>query len=94
MLMRAQINFEDMAPPPLPVLPDFITQHIDPLSGDDDSGDIDLATRFPGTDVPPAQIAIPATMPDGSAVPTPESRNSPCPCGSGLKYKHCHGQLG
>ena len=22
----------------------------------------------------------------------PASRNSPCPCGSGLKYKHCHGQ--
>ena len=22
----------------------------------------------------------------------PESRNAPCPCGSGRKYKHCHGQ--
>jgi preprotein translocase subunit SecA len=21
------------------------------------------------------------------------SRNAPCPCGSGLKYKHCHGAL-
>ena len=21
------------------------------------------------------------------------SRNAPCPCGSGRKYKHCHGQL-
>jgi preprotein translocase subunit SecA len=21
------------------------------------------------------------------------SRNSPCPCGSGLKYKHCHGKI-
>ena len=21
-------------------------------------------------------------------------RNDPCPCGSGKKYKHCHGQLG
>jgi len=21
-------------------------------------------------------------------------RNSPCPCGSGKKYKHCHGRLG
>jgi preprotein translocase subunit SecA len=20
-------------------------------------------------------------------------RNAPCPCGSGRKYKHCHGQL-
>ncbi|MFW1858616.1 preprotein translocase subunit SecA [Acinetobacter defluvii] len=23
----------------------------------------------------------------------PESRNAPCPCGSGLKYKQCHGKL-
>jgi len=21
-------------------------------------------------------------------------RNDPCPCGSGRKYKHCHGKLG
>ena len=21
------------------------------------------------------------------------SRNDPCPCGSGKKYKHCHGQI-
>jgi preprotein translocase subunit SecA len=21
------------------------------------------------------------------------SRNSPCPCGSGKKFKHCHGAL-
>ncbi|MGB1553425.1 MAG: SEC-C metal-binding domain-containing protein, partial [Candidatus Puniceispirillaceae bacterium] len=20
-------------------------------------------------------------------------RNAPCPCGSGRKYKHCHGKL-
>lgn len=25
--------------------------------------------------------------------PPPQSRNSPCPCGSGLKYKQCHGKL-
>ena len=22
------------------------------------------------------------------------SRNAPCPCGSGNKYKHCHGAIG
>jgi len=26
-------------------------------------------------------------------VVAPESRNSPCPCGSGLKYKQCHGKI-
>ena len=41
-LMRAQVQLE--APPP-PVLPDFITQHLDPFSGDDDTADIDASTR-------------------------------------------------
>lgn len=26
--------------------------------------------------------------------PAPVSRNAPCPCGSGLRYKECHGKLG
>ena len=33
--------------------------------------------------------AAPATR-DGPKI----GRNDPCPCGSGKKYKHCHGQLG
>ncbi|ENU25039.1 protein translocase subunit secA [Acinetobacter proteolyticus] len=28
-----------------------------------------------------------------TAFPVPESRNAPCPCGSGLKYKQCHGKI-
>jgi preprotein translocase subunit SecA len=90
MLMRAQIE-QEQAPPPLPVLPDFITQHIDPLTGDDNSDDIDAAGV---TTLDPRSVAMAATMADGSPVPEPESRNAPCPCGSGLKYKHCHGQIG
>ena len=43
-LMRAQIQFE---PPPLPELPDFITQHLDPFSGDDDTADIDAGDARP-----------------------------------------------
>ena len=31
----------------------------------------------------------PAAMPANRKV----SRNEPCPCGSGKKYKHCHGKL-
>ncbi len=73
-------------------LPDFITHHIDPLSGDDDSGDYDAGTRT-GFDMMPPVSTVSPTMPDGSPVPVPESRNSVCPCGSGRKYKHCHGQV-
>ena len=93
LLMRAQITFEDA--PPLPALPDFITQHIDPLSGDDDSFDMDAAALAGLVPQGASTQAIPpATMPDGSPVPEPASRNSPCPCGSGQKYKHCHGLIG
>ncbi|QNN65815.1 preprotein translocase subunit SecA [Sphingomonas rhizophila] len=89
-LMRTQVQVEQ-APPP-PVLPEFITHHIDPLSGDDDTADLDAGAMARMFDTAPPGQAIPATMPDGSPIPEPESRNAPCPCGSGLKYKHCHGQ--
>ncbi|HEX3603152.1 MAG TPA: preprotein translocase subunit SecA [Steroidobacteraceae bacterium] len=35
---------------------------------------------------------VPAAMPFVRAVPK-VGRNEPCPCGSGRKYKHCHGTL-
>jgi len=92
-LMRAQVQFEV---PPAPVLPDFITQHIDPFSGDDDTADIDAATGAVLSNLPPLNIPqpqFPQAQPSGDVVEAPVSRNAPCPCGSGRKYKHCHGQL-
>ena len=35
----------------------------------------------------------PAAEGEGLAAPERISRNSPCPCGSGRKYKHCHGAM-
>jgi preprotein translocase subunit SecA len=92
-LMRAQVQLEA---PPLPPLPDFITQHIDPFSGDDDTADIDAATGAVLSNLPPLNIPqpqLPHGQPSGDVVEAPVSRNAPCPCGSGRKYKHCHGQL-
>ena len=40
-------------------------------------------------DIPMPQIENEAVQRDGPKV----GRNDPCPCGSGKKYKHCHGQL-
>ncbi|MES2121116.1 MAG: preprotein translocase subunit SecA [Pseudomonadota bacterium] len=93
-LMRLQVQLEE-APPP--VLPDFITQHLDPFSGDDDTADIDASTGAVMSNLPPLANIPPLAMP-GEAVGSdvaeaPVSRNAPCPCGSGKKYKHCHGQL-
>jgi len=93
-LMKAQIQLQ---PAPLPELPDFITQHLDPFSGDDDTADIDAAVR--GSMIPnftPLSAIPQPPLPQGEAgnvAEAPVSRNAPCPCGSGKKYKHCHGQL-
>jgi preprotein translocase subunit SecA len=80
-----------------PGLPDFITHHIDPLTGDDDTADIDAGTGAILSKLPPLQAArpeMPAGMFEVAEVDMPQvSRNAPCPCGSGLKFKHCHGQL-
>jgi preprotein translocase subunit SecA len=93
-LMRAQLQLE---PAPLPVLPDFITQHLDPFTADDDTADIDAGARGLMRGVSPLlnipQPPFPHRADDGNVVEAPISRNAPCPCGSGKKYKHCHGQL-
>ncbi|MCA1654000.1 MAG: preprotein translocase subunit SecA [Sphingomicrobium sp.] len=91
-LMRAQISLE---PPPME-LPDFITSHIDPLSGDDNTYDLDAGTGSILSTLPPLQSTLPPlpqSGPEGTTVVEPASRNAPCPCGSGRKYKHCHGAL-
>ena len=40
-----------------------------------------------------AAAAKPAANPAAAAPPQKVTRNAPCPCGSGKKYKHCHGAI-
>jgi preprotein translocase subunit SecA len=92
-LMRAQVQLEG----PPPVLPEFVTQHLDPFSGDDDTADIDASTGAVLSSVPFGiipQQPMPQAEGQAGVAEAPISRNAPCPCGSGKKYKHCHGQLG
>ena len=99
-LAFAQFSFQQPDFAELPEMPDFITHHIDPFTGDDDTAGIDAATGNVLSRLPPFQIPRPE-MPQidfGGDVAVedmpPVSRNAPCPCGSGRKFKHCHGQLG
>jgi preprotein translocase subunit SecA len=94
----AHAQFRMQEPPPLPELPDFITTHFDPFTGEDNSNDIDAGTRgLVTTQLPPLQIAQPTPPVELGDDPTTwegvVSRNAPCPCGSGRKYKHCHGAV-
>jgi hypothetical protein len=60
--------------------------------------------RWNEPDAPPQRVAQAAAQPAAAqpaAPPVPGNpasvgqvgRNDPCPCGSGAKYKHCHGRL-
>ena len=95
-IAHAQFQIEER--PALPELPDFITTHFDPFSGDDDSSDVDAGTRgLLTTTLPPLSIPRPRGDEVGEDPADWEgkvSRNAPCPCGSGRKYKHCHGAIG
>ncbi len=80
-----------MAPTELPQMPDFVTQHLDPAELGD--GGLGLVT----TRLPPLQVIQPGPDTefdeDPSAWEGKVGRNALCPCGSGEKYKHCHGAL-
>jgi preprotein translocase subunit SecA len=92
--LQFQMDEEPLAPA-LPELPSFLTSHIDPFTGDDDTADRDAASRgFITTTIPNPPVDGPDIVVLGKRAQHEEiSRNAPCPCGSGKKYKHCHGAL-
>ena len=97
-LFRAELRIEPPQPQKLPELPDFLTGHIDPLTGLDNSADGDGSELRPELFGSLAGSPRAATGPGGANTDNPWanldiSRNAPCPCGSGNKYKHCHGAI-
>ncbi len=84
---------EDVEMPSLPDLPDFLTSHIDPFTGEDNSDDRDAATSGLVTTKIPGMVTARSNQPNANHFANnPDlKRNDPCPCGSGKKYKHCHG---
>jgi preprotein translocase subunit SecA len=82
-------------------LPEMEAHHIDPTTGLDEfelAGQA-LAADGRGGDARPAKRAPLQTRksgvdtdPSDPATWGKTARNAPCPCGSGKKYKHCHGK--
>ncbi|MEP0191201.1 MAG: preprotein translocase subunit SecA [Erythrobacter sp.] len=98
-LFKAELQISQPETEALPDLPDFLTGHIDPLTGLDNSDDGD------GSEDQPEQFgALAGSLnaeagPAGAITENPYAhldvgRNALCPCGSGKKYKHCHGAVG
>ena len=84
-LMRVEL-VQEPEPEPLEA-PQGFAHHLDPSTGEDDF-DEQVMTLTRET-----QRAVPAEArdPKNPATWGKVGRNEPCPCGSGKKYKHCHG---
>jgi preprotein translocase subunit SecA len=97
-LANSQLQIPDPVGLELPELPDFMTAHIDPFTGLDNSDDADgsagrevLFGTLAGS--PRAEAGPGGAIPGDPYAGLGLSRNAQCPCGSGRKYKHCHGAL-
>ena len=87
-----EIRIEQEQDDRLPELPDFLTQHFDPFTGEDDSDDFDAGSAgLVTTTIPQRQVATNPQEGNPWADDPDIRRNDACPCGSGQKYKHCHG---
>ena len=87
-LMRVEVMARP-APPSEPEPSRLHAEHLDPMTGENEA---EAPSRA-------AQGVATLTRPRGPMDPAkPETwgkiaRNDPCPCGSGKKYKHCHGAV-
>ncbi len=88
-----QLSMQDAELPPMEA------HHMDPFSGMDELAMADAAIAAERSNVAVAEKRPPlqtrkssAANPKDPATWGKVSRNAPCPCGSGKKYKHCHGK--
>jgi preprotein translocase subunit SecA len=93
--MRVEIVYQ---PPEPSQLPPMFAQHLDPATGENELA----MPQGAGFGAGPAlgfmaetARAVPAEArdPNDPASWGRVGRNEPCPCGSGKKFKHCHGSL-
>jgi len=97
-MMRIEVRFQAPEPPPPPMQ----FQHPDPRGGETESafGQMDEPVdggQFSAIAVAakpaPARATVAERDPSDPATWGKIGRNEPCPCGSGKKFKHCHGQF-
>jgi preprotein translocase subunit SecA len=89
-MSRIEVRFQEPEPPPPPM--QFL--HLDPATGESEfplqpigeSAGVSLLA-------PTSGLAVAERDPKNRATWGRVGRNEPCPCGSGKKFKHCHGQV-
>ncbi len=102
-LMHIEMAPLDEQPIMQPVeLPPMHAHHIDATTGMDELAMVDAvltAEREPRRPEPERRAPLQVRKAEGGVNPKDPStwgrvsRNATCPCGSGKKYKHCHGRL-
>jgi preprotein translocase subunit SecA len=91
-LMRVEI-MQQPAPEPQQNLPFMEAHHLNPATGEDElamSDAVATLARNAGAAVSSAVTRDPKDPTTWGKV----GRNEACPCGSGKKFKHCHGRFG
>ncbi len=96
-LMRVEILPEgyEEGLPTADELPEMQAHHFDPFSGSDELDDEVIEAAFGDAPVMVSNARVAPEMRDPQDPSTwgKVGRNEPCPCGSGKKYKRCHGKL-
>jgi preprotein translocase subunit SecA len=85
-LMTVEFQFEEPEPAFAP-LGELTEVHLDPLTGENAAV---MGVLPDGLSTDQRQALPVSALPDGWEA---TGRNANCPCGSGKKFKHCHGQL-
>ncbi len=93
-LMRVELMREAPQMPSDADLPPMEAHHLDATSGEDEMAMAGMEMATDGGPSPARRAAPVDRNPDNPASWGKVGRNEPCPCGSGKKFKHCHGRFG
>ena len=88
-MSRVEVRFQEPEPPP-----PMQFQHLDPATGENEYpfGAVNEPVTI-GLAAAASGLAVAERDPKNPATWGRVGRNQPCPCGSGKKFKHCHGQV-